>query len=69
MDKVLQTLIRAYQLMLSPFLGNRCRFTPSCSHYASEAIGRHGTWRGGGLALRRIFRCHPFCPGGYDPVP
>lgn len=69
MEKLLQAIIRAYQLMLSPFLGNHCRFTPSCSHYASEAIGRHGAWRGGWLAIRRIFRCHPFCPGGYDPVP
>ena len=69
MDKVLQTIIRAYQLTLSPFLGSQCRFTPSCSQYANEAIGRYGTWRGSGLALKRILRCHPFCPGGYDPVP
>jgi len=69
MTKLLQFLIRAYQLLLSPFLGNQCRFTPSCSQYASEAIGRYGALRGGWLALKRIGRCHPFCDGGYDPVP
>jgi len=69
MQKILQALIRAYQLLLSPFLGNQCRFTPSCSQYASEAIGRHGALKGSWLAIRRILRCHPFCAGGYDPVP
>ena len=69
MTKLLQLLIRTYQLLLSPFLGNQCRFTPSCSQYASEAIGRYGALRGGWLALKRIGRCHPFCDGGYDPVP
>jgi len=69
MSRLLQLLIRAYQLMLSPFLGSHCRFTPSCSSYASEAINRHGALRGTWLALRRIGRCHPFCNGGYDPVP
>jgi len=69
MGKLLQWLIRAYQLLLSPFFGNRCRFTPSCSHYASEAIGKYGTLRGTWVAIRRIARCHPFCDGGYDPVP
>jgi putative membrane protein insertion efficiency factor len=69
MKKLLQALIRAYQLLLSPFLGHHCRFTPSCSQYAAEAIARHGALRGCWLALRRIVRCHPFCPGGYDPVP
>ncbi|MBT8060483.1 MAG: membrane protein insertion efficiency factor YidD [Xanthomonadales bacterium] len=69
MAKFLQFLIRGYQLLLSPFLGNHCRFTPSCSQYASEAIARHGAFRGGWLAIRRIGRCHPFCDGGYDPVP
>lgn len=62
-------LIRLYQLTLSPIIGQHCRFTPSCSQYASGAIDRFGPWRGGWLALRRIGRCHPFCPGGYDPVP
>lgn len=62
-------LIRLYQLLLSPLLGPRCRFHPSCSHYALEAIGRHGAARGGWLTLRRVCRCHPLNPGGYDPVP
>lgn len=69
MRKILQALIRAYQLLLSPFWGSQCRFTPSCSQYASEAIGRHGSLQGSWLAIRRILRCQPFCPGGYDPVP
>jgi len=62
-------LIRAYQLTLSPFLGQHCRFTPTCSQYAAEAIARHGALRGGWLAIKRIGRCHPFCDGGHDPVP
>lgn len=62
-------LIRAYQLTLSPVLGPGCRFHPSCSEYALQAIARHGTARGLWLALRRILRCHPFHPGGLDPVP
>ncbi len=61
--------IEAYRLLLSPFLGGHCRFVPSCSAYAAEAVSRHGAWRGAGLALRRLGRCHPFHPGGYDPVP
>jgi len=69
MQKFLLFLIRAYQLTLSPFIGQQCRFTPSCSHYAREAIERHGPWRGGWLAIRRILRCQPFAHGGYDPVP
>jgi len=69
MSKLLQFLIRAYQLLLSPFLGSHCRFTPSCSHYAAEAIARYGALRGSWLAIKRIGRCHPFCDGGYDPVP
>jgi len=68
-EKLLQLMIRAYQLLLSPFLGNHCRFTPSCSHYASECITRYGAWRGGWLTLKRLARCQPFCDGGYDPVP
>lgn len=62
-------LIRLYQLTLSPFIGQQCRFHPSCSHYAAEAIGRYGVLRGGWLATRRLGRCHPFHPGGFDPVP
>jgi uncharacterized protein len=65
----LRGTIRLYQLFLSPVLGNNCRFEPSCSHYAIEAIGRHGPWRGGAMAAGRILRCHPWTRGGYDPVP
>jgi len=66
---VLIGLVRLYQLTLSPLLGARCRFHPSCSCYAREALERHGAWRGLGLTLRRLGRCHPFHPGGIDPVP
>jgi uncharacterized protein len=69
MRHVLRILIRAYQLVLSPLLGPRCRFYPSCSHYAIEAIETHGAWRGSWLSAKRICRCHPFNPGGFDPVP
>ena len=61
--------LRAYQYLLRPMLGANCRFYPSCSDYASEAITRHGAARGTLLALRRVGRCHPWHPGGYDPVP
>ena len=61
--------IEGYRLMLSPLLGGQCRFEPSCSHYAQQALIRHGARRGLGLALRRLLRCHPFTPAGYDPVP
>ena len=67
--RILMLLIRAYQLVLSPMLGPSCRFYPSCSCYAHEAIARHGPVLGLWLAVRRILRCHPFTPGGYDPVP
>jgi putative membrane protein insertion efficiency factor len=69
MRAFLLVLIRGYQLLVSPLLGPRCRFHPSCSQYALEAIRVHGTARGVWLALRRLLRCHPFHPGGYDPVP
>jgi putative membrane protein insertion efficiency factor len=69
MRHVLKFLIRAYQLALSPMLGPRCRFYPSCSQYALEAIESHGALRGSWLTARRICRCHPFHDGGFDPVP
>jgi len=69
MNALLRLLIRGYQLLVSPLLGPRCRFHPSCSQYAIEALGQHGSLRGGWLALRRLSRCHPWHAGGYDPVP
>jgi uncharacterized protein len=69
MRRLIRVLIRAYQLAISPLLGARCRFYPSCSQYALEAVERHGSLRGGWLAIRRLARCHPFHPGGYDPLP
>jgi hypothetical protein len=69
MRQLLMGIIRVYQLALSPMLGPRCRFYPSCSCYAHTAIERHGVLRGTWLGLRRILRCHPFAEGGYDPVP
>ncbi|NTV80814.1 MAG: membrane protein insertion efficiency factor YidD [Candidatus Aminicenantes bacterium] len=62
-------LIRVYQLTLSPLLGNRCRYHPTCSAYAREAIAKHGFFRGTSLGVRRLLRCHPFHAGGIDPVP
>lgn len=62
-------LLRGYQNIVSPWLGPRCRFHPSCSHYACEALERHGMFRGSWLTLRRLGRCHPFGGGGFDPVP
>lgn len=62
-------LVRGYQLAISPFLPPSCRFHPTCSCYAIEALQRHGALRGGWLALRRIGRCQPWHPGGHDPVP
>ena len=62
-------MIRAYQLLVAPILGPSCRYYPSCSHYASEAVALHGPGRGSLLAVRRLLRCHPWGGSGYDPVP
>ncbi|MDD5219436.1 MAG: membrane protein insertion efficiency factor YidD [Candidatus Bipolaricaulis sp.] len=67
--KALIVSIRIYQRVISPLLPQRCRFYPTCSQYAVEAIEAHGALRGSWLALRRLLRCHPFHPGGVDPVP
>ncbi|MDP1859464.1 MAG: membrane protein insertion efficiency factor YidD [Gemmatimonadaceae bacterium] len=69
MKLVLVLLVRGYQVALSPLLPASCRYYPTCSHYAIEALEKHGALRGGWLALKRIARCHPFRPGGFDPVP
>jgi putative membrane protein insertion efficiency factor len=69
MRKLFLGVIRLYQLAISPMLGPRCRFYPSCSCYAHEAIERFGVLYGAYLAVRRLLRCHPFHAGGYDPVP
>lgn len=69
MRKLLILLIQIYRYALSPLLGNNCRFYPSCSSYACTAIERFGALNGSWLALRRILRCHPWHPGGVDPVP
>jgi putative membrane protein insertion efficiency factor len=66
---VVLAAIRTYQRTLSRAMPPTCRFTPSCSEYGFEAVERYGVLRGGALAIRRIGRCHPFHPGGYDPVP
>ncbi|MBW2241020.1 MAG: membrane protein insertion efficiency factor YidD [Deltaproteobacteria bacterium] len=68
-SRILTFLVRVYQVALSPHLGGACRFAPSCSEYAIHALREHGPWRGSVLAVRRIGRCHPFHPGGFDPVP
>jgi putative membrane protein insertion efficiency factor len=62
-------LVRAYQLLISPALPASCRYVPTCSQYAIEALGKHGFFKGSYLAARRLLRCHPFHAGGYDPVP
>lgn len=65
----LSALLRGYHRWVSPALPRACRFWPTCSEYTAGAIERHGTWRGAWLGLRRIARCHPWHPGGFDPVP
>lgn len=62
-------LLRGYQVMISPLLGQTCRFSPSCSNYAMQAIERYGFFKGVYLTAARLLRCHPFHPGGHDPVP
>ncbi len=69
MKRALTVAIRGYQLVMSPLLGQNCRFYPTCSAYAMEAIDTHGAVKGSCLALKRLCRCHPFHPGGVDPVP
>jgi len=63
-----QSAIRSYQIFLSPFLGGHCRFQPSCSQYADEAVAQHGVFKGMAKTAARLLKCHPFHPGGYDPV-
>ncbi|WP_035801162.1 membrane protein insertion efficiency factor YidD [Dasania marina] len=69
MRRLFISCIKAYRYCISPFIGRHCRFYPSCSSYAIEAIEKHGILKGCWLMLRRLLRCHPFNPGGYDPVP
>ena len=69
MKHLLVAFLKLYKALISPLLGNRCRFYPSCSDYAREAIERYGAWRGVWLAFKRVGRCHPLCEGGIDPVP
>jgi len=69
MTKIVISLIRAYQLFISPLFGPSCRFYPSCSQYAVEAVQLHGVFKGSYFAVRRVLRCHPGCEGGLDPVP
>ena len=69
MRTLLLALVGAYRRWISPLLGERCRFAPSCSAYAQQALSVHGAGRGSWLAVRRLARCHPFHPGGHDPVP
>lgn len=69
MRKLVVLLLRGYKRFISPFLPPMCRFEPTCSVYAMEAVSKYGVLRGTWLAVRRLFRCHPFHPGGWDPVP
>lgn len=69
MKTLLIGALRAYRYVLSPFLGRSCRFFPSCSEYAIDALEKYGAGKGSYLAVKRVLRCHPWNPGGYDPVP
>ena len=69
MARILMWMIRAYQVILSPFFGQQCRFYPTCSQYALEAINRHGAIVGSYYTIRRLMRCHPWHAGGHDPIP
>ena len=68
-QRLLLALLKGYRLLLSPWLGSQCRFEPTCSRYAISAIEQHGSAQGSYLAARRLVRCHPWCQGGFDPVP
>ena len=68
-NALLMFLVRCYRFCLSPLLPKSCRFEPSCSRYTLDALAQHGPWQGGLLAIKRIARCHPWNPGGFDPVP
>jgi hypothetical protein len=67
--RVVMAAIRGYQLTLSPLMLTQCRFQPTCSRYTYEAVERYGAWKGTWMGIRRLVKCHPFHPGGYDPVP
>jgi len=68
MKYVMMYMIKFYRKFISPFLGNNCRFVPTCSQYSFEAIEKYGAFKGGFLSIKRILKCHPFHPGGYDPL-
>ena len=68
-ERCVRGALRAYKLTLSPLIGRQCRFLPTCSEYAADVLIGHGLWRGSGLAVRRLCRCHPWGGSGYDPVP
>jgi putative membrane protein insertion efficiency factor len=69
MSRLLMFIVKMYRFFISPLLGSNCRFSPTCSTYAMQALEKHGALRGSWLALKRILRCHPWHPGGADPVP
>ena len=69
MRRIAITLIRGYQYLISPFIPPACRFTPTCSHYAREVLAKYGVVKGGWLSIKRLLRCNPWNPGGYDPAP